>query len=124
MNIADELRKLRDLHDSGALTDAEFAQAKAAVLKDGAPPDAADPNAFDLGQVFPSQRRVMRITATCLVMAVLGFLCVALTGVLNPNHAPAAKGPAGLPMFTLFAGGMLAVNIPLAIFATRLLTFQ
>src|ERR1043165_5871612 len=32
MNIADELRKLQDLHRSGALTDAEFAAAKAAVL--------------------------------------------------------------------------------------------
>jgi hypothetical protein len=32
MNIADELRKLQDLHQSGALTDDEFATAKAAVL--------------------------------------------------------------------------------------------
>jgi hypothetical protein len=32
MNIADELRKLQDLHQSGALTDQEFAAAKAAVL--------------------------------------------------------------------------------------------
>lgn len=32
MNIADELRKLQDLHRSGALTDEEFAAAKAAVL--------------------------------------------------------------------------------------------
>jgi hypothetical protein len=32
MSIADELRKLQELHDSGALTDEEFAQAKAAVL--------------------------------------------------------------------------------------------
>ena len=33
MNIADELRKLQELHSSGALTDEEFAQAKAAVLE-------------------------------------------------------------------------------------------
>jgi hypothetical protein len=32
MNIADELRKLQALHHSGALTDDEFAAAKAAVL--------------------------------------------------------------------------------------------
>ena len=32
MNIADELRKLQELHQSGALTDQEFAAAKAAVL--------------------------------------------------------------------------------------------
>ena len=32
MNIADEIERLRKLHASGALTDNEFAQAKAAVL--------------------------------------------------------------------------------------------
>jgi Short C-terminal domain len=32
VNIADELQKLQNLHRSGALTDAEFAAAKAAVL--------------------------------------------------------------------------------------------
>jgi hypothetical protein len=35
MNIADELRKLQDLHRAGALTDEEFATAKAAVLAGG-----------------------------------------------------------------------------------------
>jgi hypothetical protein len=44
MSIADELRKLGELHQSGALTDAEFAQAKARVLageraQDGGPQD-------------------------------------------------------------------------------------
>ena len=32
MSIADEIRKLQELHQAGALTDAEFAQAKARVL--------------------------------------------------------------------------------------------
>ena len=32
MNIADEIQRLHDLHQSGALTDAEFAQAKAKIL--------------------------------------------------------------------------------------------
>src|ERR671923_326531 len=32
MDLADELRKLQDLHASGALTDEEFAAAKARVL--------------------------------------------------------------------------------------------
>ena len=36
MNITDELQKLQAMRDSGALTDAEFAEAKAQVLK-GAP---------------------------------------------------------------------------------------
>ena len=36
MNIADELQKLQAMRDSGALTDDEFAEAKARVLQ-GAP---------------------------------------------------------------------------------------
>jgi hypothetical protein len=32
MELADEIRKLKELHDSGALTDAEFVQAKATLL--------------------------------------------------------------------------------------------
>ena len=32
MNIADEIQRLHELHQSGALTDAEFAQAKAKLL--------------------------------------------------------------------------------------------
>lgn len=32
MNIADEIKRLHELHQSGALTDAEFAQAKAKLL--------------------------------------------------------------------------------------------
>ena len=35
MNIADELQKLQALRDSGALTDAEFAEAKARVIGAG-----------------------------------------------------------------------------------------
>src|SRR5690348_5211282 len=35
MNLADELQKLQELHRSGALTDEEFAAAKAAVLAKG-----------------------------------------------------------------------------------------
>lgn len=32
MNIADEIKRLHELHQAGALTDAEFAQAKAKLL--------------------------------------------------------------------------------------------
>lgn len=33
MNIADEIQRLHELHQSGALSDAEFAQAKAKLLE-------------------------------------------------------------------------------------------
>ena len=40
MELADEIRRLKELHDEGALTDDEFSQAKAALL-DGVTGDAA-----------------------------------------------------------------------------------
>jgi hypothetical protein len=44
MELSEEIRKLKELRDSGALTDAEFAQAKAAVLSErtGAAPSPSD----------------------------------------------------------------------------------
>lgn len=38
MSLADEIQKLRDLHQSGALNDAEFEAAKARILGNSAPP--------------------------------------------------------------------------------------
>lgn len=35
MELADEIRRLKELHDEGALTDDEFSQAKAALLEGG-----------------------------------------------------------------------------------------
>ena len=55
MNIADEIKRLHELHQSGALTDAEFAQAKAKLLgtsnqeKSVFGPGKAD-SVFDPGQ--------------------------------------------------------------------------
>jgi hypothetical protein len=40
MSIADELKKLQDLHASGGLTDAEYAKAKEAVLRGTPVPEA------------------------------------------------------------------------------------
>lgn len=45
MSIADELKKLEDLRWNGTLTDAEFAQAKAALLAQLAPPPLPAPAA-------------------------------------------------------------------------------
>ncbi|MFO0881614.1 MAG: SHOCT domain-containing protein [Gemmataceae bacterium] len=44
MNLADELRKLQDLHWSGALTDAEYARAKERLIS-GSPVAPAQPDA-------------------------------------------------------------------------------
>src|SRR5262249_20210916 len=84
MNIADELRKLQELHRSGALSDEEFARAKAAVLYSApsapgpVPPDT-NPDSVDPQEALTPQRlRVMQIIAGTVVMGVVVFLAVAL----------------------------------------------
>ena len=53
MSIADELRKLQELHAAGSLTDAEFAQAKATLLAGTSPaPGTAGPDG-NLSSVSP-----------------------------------------------------------------------
>jgi hypothetical protein len=57
MNISDEIRKLQELHDRGALTDDEFTQAKAAVLAGASRPADSE----DGQQVVNAQLDVLRI---------------------------------------------------------------
>ncbi|WP_338765140.1 PspC domain-containing protein [Massilia sp. METH4] len=54
MTISDEIRRLHELHQAGALTDAEFARAKERLLN-GAPPPAAGDG--DLASEFSRLRR-------------------------------------------------------------------
>ncbi len=57
MNLADEIQKLRDLHQSGALNDAEFESAKARLLSGSAPPPPVPPplpHAHSFAQSPPS----------------------------------------------------------------------
>ena len=61
MNISEEIKRLHELHLAGALSDAEFAQAKAKLLsninldKSDSPSDSAPSN--DLVQEFSRLRR-------------------------------------------------------------------
>lgn len=47
MDIADEIKRLHELHQSGALTDAEFAQAKARLISSGS---SSSHNSHNLNQ--------------------------------------------------------------------------
>jgi hypothetical protein len=128
MNIADELRKLQDLHSSGALTDAEFAQAKAAVLNtdsSGNVPGPADPKgaSVDIEEALtPLRLRVMQIIAGALLMGVLVFLGIVLFMVLVQNRGQGMAPPGPLPLVSLVALAMLAFSVPLAFVLTRNLT--
>jgi hypothetical protein len=100
MDVADELEKIRKLHDSGALTDDEFAKAKDAVLRGaGAEPAASADDSF-LGSLLGGEQRTLgdaanRYVSFQIVMgaiALVVFLVVACTIMSNWNSV-ARFGP-------------------------------
>jgi hypothetical protein len=120
MSIADELRKLQELHATGSLTDDEFARAKAAQLADapqapGAAVPAGDPSAAepDVG-LTPQRLRVMQIIAGALILGVVVFLGVVLLVVHGRNRGQGVMPAQPLPVISLMAVAMLAVCGPLA----------
>src|SRR5262245_48443688 len=103
MNITDELRKLQELHRSGALTDEEFAQAKATVLNTApsapapVPPDTNPASVDPEEALTPPRLRVMQIIAGTLLLGVVVFLAVTLFLVLVQHNGQGMAPPWGLP---------------------------
>jgi len=60
MNLSDEIQKLQELHDAGALTDEEFARAKSVVLA-SALPDAAAIGSTPVLEDIRHQNEVARL---------------------------------------------------------------
>lgn len=77
MSLADDLQKLQELRDEGALTDAEFAQAKNKLLEGGA---AAETHIkLDPGLT----RAAERYTNTSSAVSVIGIVVfVVIAGVI------------------------------------------
>jgi putative oligomerization/nucleic acid binding protein len=83
MGIVEELAKLKALYESGALTDAEYAAAKAQVLAEGAE-DETEASGV-VAEMFGGRRRTLgeaanRYVSLQIVMAIVGvilFLIVA-----------------------------------------------
>jgi hypothetical protein len=80
MNIADELQKLQQLDESGALNDEEFARAKEAVLN-STPPSRAGGSAGEgrVGNLFGGKNESLgdaanRYVSFQIVMAVVGLI--------------------------------------------------
>jgi hypothetical protein len=120
MSIADELRKLEDLHRTGALTEEEFARAKAAVLQ-GAPaapgPAGHDGNLFPIDvdeSLTPQRLTPMRIVAGALLLGCLVFLGIVLFMVLGLRDGRGTALVQDVPILSLAAVAMLAVCGPLA----------
>src|SRR5438874_4942540 len=119
MSIADELRKLQELRDAGSLTEAEFAQAKAALLT-GAPP--APVTGGPDGDSLPAEPNVgltrprlvtMQIVAGALTAGAVIFLGVVLFIVHGQRHGQAVAPFGGLPVVSLMAVVMLCICAPL-----------
>jgi hypothetical protein len=120
LTIADELRKLQELHSAGALTDEEFSQAKSAVLNGTGPvPSPARPNS----KLFPidptegltsAQLRTMRIIFGTLLVGVVAFLGIVLYVVQVQNHGQGMARPRDLPIVSLVATVVFGVCALLA----------
>jgi uncharacterized Tic20 family protein len=84
MSIADELQKLQQLHQSGAINDAEFAAAKAEVLGGEAtePPVTEAPPI--IGGTPANVKQQTQQWAFFLHLSVLAGLLVPLAGVVVP----------------------------------------
>jgi hypothetical protein len=130
MNIADELRKLQELHSKGALTDEEFAKAKAEIL------DGRSHSQSPVGEVRPlfsidpydsltaRLLRTMQIVAGTLLMGVVVFVGIALYLVLVQHNGQGIAAPPNpnLPALSVLAVAMLGINATLAFVIPRRLT--
>jgi uncharacterized Tic20 family protein len=83
MNLAEELQKLQELHQSGAINNEEFARAKAKLLN--AQPDPvvfASPEVG--GSSAPSQDEQTRLWAMILHLSLLAGFVVPMAGLVAP----------------------------------------
>jgi len=76
MGLADELRKLQELRDAGTLSDAEFAQAKAALLKN--PPAESPSPELDSRPRDALGNAAQTWVTFQIVMAVIGLIVGAI----------------------------------------------
>lgn len=78
MNLADELQKLQQLHQSGAISDTEFARAKDALLN---PPPSGLGSLLGTG---PKTEQAVRQWAMILHLSQLAGYAVPLAGLIVP----------------------------------------
>ncbi|MCU0776877.1 MAG: SHOCT domain-containing protein [Akkermansiaceae bacterium] len=90
MSLSDELQRLAELRASGALTDSEFEQAKAKLLKEDEPPPNREPD-----EIFDHSvgRAANRYVTFQMVMAVIGVLIFLF--VIAPRMCSATRSPFG-----------------------------
>lgn len=85
MNLSDELQKLQELHQSGAIDDAEFALAKAKILNGTAPGTTAKATLFEeIGTGLSAAEPNTRQWAFLLHISVLAGLIFPIAGLVVP----------------------------------------
>jgi hypothetical protein len=85
MNFTDELERLSKLHKEGALTDDEFAEAKAKLLSPAAEPSEwREPTPSEPNTLGEAANRYVTLQTVMAVIGVIIFL-IFLFGVILPH---------------------------------------
>jgi hypothetical protein len=84
MDLSDEIRKLKDLHDSGALTESEFAQAKAALLAASPSTGRATPRSGSDSALGAAAKKWVNLQIVMVIVAVVLAL-IFFFGFFLPN---------------------------------------
>ncbi len=79
MGIADELTNLQQLHDSGALSDEEFAKAKDAVLNSAPPQQGGNEGEGVVENLFGGRKETLgeaanRYVSLRIIMSIVGLI--------------------------------------------------
>ena len=92
MSIADEIKKLQELKESGALTEQEFEQAKKKLLSDPPGQVTGISNLPGTGNNNAIGKAANRYVSLQIVMAIVGIIIflIMLFGIILPHfsHAP------------------------------------
>jgi hypothetical protein len=103
MNLADELRKLTELHEAGHLTDQEFTDAKRRLIADAgaepSPPRTPPP----LPQQSPQRKRSGSLRPFLILCG--GILAIWIIGKWNPSgsQSSSSASPSNVPVATATA---------------------
>jgi uncharacterized Tic20 family protein len=84
MNISEELQKLQQLHQSGAISDEEFAKAKARLLEGSAAPPLIDTGVVGMGDPHARLAEKTRQWAMFLHLSLLAGHLVPYAGLVLP----------------------------------------
>lgn len=88
MSLSDELQRLADLRSSGALTEAEFEQAKAKLLNPQAPPPSGGLDDRSDHSVGRAANRYVTFQMVMALIGILFFLFVFAPRMCSASHSP------------------------------------